>query len=340
MVIKEKIKEQEMGLAVSQVRFLTLTRRKADCELGISLKSMEKMALTREQSDLSSEYQSKLKSKKIVYYNNGQYYNMNYGYLMGYGANHTAVTNGTCPLKDDNSMILTDYKGQVVLSDAYANAIISVMGSSIMDIEGRGQTFSESNIPQIMANLLPGYSVEEIQAVLNGDDVSSSYTGTETNLSTGESGDQVTVDTTKINTGMIQQIIDFYYPIFQAAAANGWTTEYNQEMNANNDYVSDALASGVFQLEEVNSTGNYEPGTSLTYFTMSGRIAERTDSDAREEITAWYNEEKARISEKEDYLDIEIKDLSTELEAINTELQAVKSYIDNAISSVFDWGSA
>ena len=97
--------------------------------------------------------------------------------------------------------------------------------------------------------------------------------------------------------------------------------------------------SGTLQLASVNDEGNYEPDTSLTYFVTAGLVESRTDSDVREEITAWYEAEKAAISEKEDWLDIEIDNLSTELEAINTEIQSVKSMVDDAITSVFDWGS-
>ena len=86
--------------------------------------------------------------------------------------------------------------------------------------------------------------------------------------------------------------------------------------------------------------GEYDEGTSLTYFVTSGLVQSRTDSDAREEVTAWYNAEKERISAKESYLDMEINDWSTELEAINTEIQSIQSLIDDAISSVFDWGSS
>ena len=110
-------------------------------------------------------------------------------------------------------------------------------------------------------------------------------------------------------------------------------------METNNDYISDAIVSGTFQLETVNDEGNYDPDTSLTYFITAGLVQERNDSSVREEITAWYEAEKARISEKEDWLDIENQDLSTELEAINTEIQSIQSLIDDAISSVFDWGS-
>ena len=144
-----------MGLACSQIRLLTLTARKADCEYGISIDSMQKMALSREQTQLSQEYNSKLKAKQISYYANGKYNKINYSYLMGYGNNFNAVLNGSQPLKSQNSMILTDFKGQVVMSKAYASAITSVLGSSAMDSQVRGGTFSTDQIPAILAKLLP-----------------------------------------------------------------------------------------------------------------------------------------------------------------------------------------
>ena len=127
-----------MGLACSNIRLLTLTARKADCEYGISVASMRKMAITREQSALASEYNSKLQAKSISFYDEGKYNKINYNYLMGYGANYTAITGGTRPLKDENSMILTDYKGQVVLSADYANAITAVLGSSANRLQRSG----------------------------------------------------------------------------------------------------------------------------------------------------------------------------------------------------------
>ena len=330
-----------MGLACSQIRLLTLTARKADCEYGISIDSMQKMALTREQTQLSQEYYSKLQSKQISYSANGQYNKINYNYLMGYGNNYSAILSGTQPLKDENSMILTDYKGQVVMSDTYANAITSVLGSSIMNSDGQGGTFSVDKIAEIMAALLPGFTADQFQTVIDNEKVQSTGTFDMTNTLSGEvTEENVTIDTSDATTEKIQSLVDFYYPIFSAAAANGWTTEYNKEMQTNDDYVSDAIVSGTFQLASVGSEGTYEPGTSLTYFTTAGLVQERTDSDVREEITAWYNAEKERISEKENYLDIDMDNLSTELESINTEIQSIQSLIDDAISSVFDWGSS
>ena len=330
-----------MGLACSQARLLTLTARKADCEYGISIDSMHKMALTREMSELSQDYYSKLQSKQISYFANGKYNKMNYGYLMGYGSNYTSVWNqDKYALKDDNSMILTDYKGQVVLSNDYAKAITSVLGTSAMDKDGRGGTFSSDKIPAVLAALCPGFSEETFKTIIEGDNLTSAYDAHNVQTLTGEeTGESVTVDNTSKATEKVQAIIDFYYPIFAAAAANGWTTEYNKDMEHNEDYVSDALVTGSFQLATVNNVGEYDEGSTLTYFVTAGLVEARTDSDIREEITAWYEAEKQRISEKETMLDLHIDNLSTELEAINTEIQSIQSLIDDAVSSVFDWGS-
>ena len=329
-----------MGLACSNIRLLTLTARKADCEYGISVASMRKMAITREQSDLAREYNSKLQTKSIAYYDNGQYNKINYNYLMGYGSNYTAITSGNKALKDENSMILTDYKGQVVLSADYANAITSALGSSAMDSMGRGGTFSSSEIPAILAELIPGYTEEQFQTIIDGENITTSYEANGVQTLTGEStGNSTTIDNSETSTSLLQQLVDFYYPIFSAAAANGWTSEYNNEIKTNEDYINDGLVSGTLQLAKVDDEGNYEPDTSLTFFITQGAVESRVDSDIREEITAWYEEQKAAISEKENWLDIEIDNLSTELESINTEIQSVKSFIDDAISSVFDWGS-
>lgn len=329
-----------MGLACSNIRLLTLTARKADCEYGISVASMRKMAITREQSDLAREYNSKLQTKSIAYYDNGQYNKINYNYLMGYGSNYTAITSGNKALKDENSMILTDYKGQVVLSADYANAITSALGSFAMDSMGRGGTFSSSEIPAILAELIPGYTEEQFQTIIDGENITTSYEANGVQTLTGEStGNSTTIDNSETSTSLLQQLVDFYYPIFSAAAANGWTSEYNNEIKTNEDYINDGLVSGTLQLAKVDDEGNYEPDTSLTFFITQGAVESRVDSDIREEITAWYEEQKAAISEKENWLDIEIDDLSTELESINTEIQSVKSFIDDAISSVFDWGS-
>lgn len=329
-----------MGLAASQVHFLALTARKADCEYGLAIDSSQKMALTREMSELSKEYYSKLQSKTISYYANGKYNKINYNYLMGDGNFRHLLGKDPAPVKENNSMILTDFKGQVIMSDQYAKAITAVLGASAMDKNGRGGTFPSDKIPAILEELCPGRKAEDFKTVMDGGKVESSFEGTSVNVMSGEETGKTTVDNSEEETANYQRLLDFYLPIFRSASSNGWTTEYNKEMALNENYVSDAIVSGAFQLTTANEDGSYHENDSLTYFVTAGYVQARTDSDVREEITAWYNAEKERISEKETYIDIHMDDLSTELEAINTELQSIQTLIDDAISSVFDWGSA
>jgi hypothetical protein len=255
---------------------------------------------------------------------------------MGYGiGTQYALINGSKPFKDNPSMILTDFKGCVVLSDVYANAIVAVMGSSIMNSSGRGGTFPEDKIPDILAKVCPGRTAAQFKDGIE----SFTWEGTSHNLLTGDDGGTEVVDSTDTANNLIQTILSFFYPIFKAAANNGWTTEYNQEIGENPKYVSDAITTGTFLLAQVNEQGQYEPNMSLTYFATSGDVDLQTDNEKREELTQIYNAEKERIAEKETWIDMDMQDLSAELEAIKTEMDSIKSYVDDAIQSVFNWGN-
>ena len=329
-----------MGLSCAQVQYLFIQNRKADIERDMTECTNQKRLLAMEQTDLSSRYQSMLKNKQLAYYANSQYHQVTYGYLMGYGKNITSLLSGTKTLKSDNSVVLTDYKGAVVLNHDYADVITSVLGSSAMDEAGRGGTFSVDKIPEMLEKLTSGFKAEEFREALNNKTIGGSYASDSVNALTGKTTGSGETGSGKSRDAKIASILDFYYPIFQAAAANGWTTEYNKDISRNTDYVSDALTSGTFQLATVEDDGNYDVDTSLSYYTTNGFLQERTDSETREEITAWYNAEKARISLKEDDIDLDMNSLSTELESINTEMQSLKSLIDDAINSIFDWGKA
>lgn len=327
-----------MGLAASQARFLTLTVRKGNLEENLAVESLRKQSLTREMSELSKEYYSRLQGKNLSFYANNQYHKLNYSYLMG-NKNLEAIKTKSPLIKDNPSMILTDYKGQVVLSDEYANAITSVLGNSIMDNNGAGGTFSTDKIAEILSHIIPGQSKDNIQTIIDGGLVYNSANGTVYNTLTGDQTGSTTMDTTNETTNIYQQLVSFYYPIFVAAATNGWTTEYNQQMANNDNYISDALVSGTFQLANVNEDGSYDEGCSLNYFITAGLIESNTSSDIRTELTAWFEAEKSRITEKETVADTTISDISAELEAVKTEMQSIKTLIDDAISSVFNWGS-
>ena len=237
-------------------------------------------------------------------------------------------------------MVLTDYKGKVVMSSLYSDAIIAVLGNNCLDSQGRGKTFSPDKIPEMLAKLIYSIDVDvdQIKTIIDGkklEDTESvfSYQNSMSGESTGRSALK------DINTtDYYKALIDFYYPIFIAAANNGWTIEYNNQMTENDNYVSDALISGTFQIMETDVNGNYDVGSSLNYFITADKVEQRSDSQKREELTAWFESEKTRIAEKETIIDLHIDELSTELEAIKAEMDSIKTFIDDAVKSVFDWG--
>ena len=353
-----------MGLAALQFSLCMFVEQKARNELATMRASNNKMALSRAQSDLSQEYYSKLQAKKLNYYNNGAYVPITYSYLMGdashkdahifnigysmldptTAAQYNVSSANVTPTKTDSSIILTDYRGLVVLNGEYAKAIQNVVGGGVSrDGNGKGTTFSQAAIPEIIANYVgytPGSELyEAFMAVYNNDTTKMAQLGLTGQIDGSKINGDVVKNGLQVTTraDVFRSTIDFYKPIFQAAASNGWTTEYASELT-DSDYISNALTSGIFQLATVNKSGQYEAGTNLQYYLNAAFITERRDSVEQEELTAWYNAEKARIATKEDYWDVELQNLSTELSAIETQIESIESLIDNAIE-VFNWGA-
>ena len=353
-----------MGLSALQFSLCMYTQEKARNELATMRASNNKMALSRAQSELSQEYYSKLQSKKLNYYHNGAYVPISYSYLMGdashkdahvfnmgysmlnpeiaaeYGVSSANVT----PTKTDSSIILTDYRGLVVLNGEYAKAIQNTLGPGVYrDGDGRGTTFNQTAIPEIIANYVgytPGSDMyEAFMAVYNNDKTKMESLGLTGVIDGSKINGEVVKNGLQIKNraDVYKATIDFYKPIFQACATNGWTTEYTSQL-PDSDYISNALTSGIFQLATVDKTGNYEAGTNLQYYLNAAFVTERRDSVEQEELTAWYNKEKAKIAEKEDQWDIELQNLSTERSALETQIESIESLIDKAIE-VFNWGA-
>lgn len=323
------------GLAINQCRLRFDTARKHDIEFQITMNSNQKRLLSMEQSNLSRWYNSRLQGKDVAYYANGQYNQMNYSFLMGSGmATAQTLWDNPSNIKSDNSMILTDAAGLVVLSDEYANAMKKVLGNGCIS-SGKGGTFSSDKIPAIVAEVL-GEPIKEddVKAVMKGESISSTWDGTSTTKNTltlETTGTNGTKDNTSKFSEKIESLINFFIPIFKAASANGWTTKYNKEIKYNSNYISDALVSGSLQLQQVQEDGNYKPDASLTYFTMAGigGVTQRQESSKREQITAEYNFQKDLINQKESLIDIDITQLDAELQAINTEIESIKSLIQD-----------
>lgn len=128
-----------MGLAVSQVRLLALTSRKADIELRMQVNSKRKQMLTRKSTDLAQQYYNRLQDSNIQYATSAGYEDVNYNYLMGKtntSGNYTddflrqimiqKESSTVTPQKFENKMILTDQFGQVVTNNEMAEIVAKV----------------------------------------------------------------------------------------------------------------------------------------------------------------------------------------------------------------------
>lgn len=321
-----------MCLAASQVHLLFLMRRKSDDIYKLSKYGTEKTALTREMTELQAQYNRDLKNKDIVYFSGGEYKPANINYFLGYGSDFSPILNGTKPLKKNNSMIPVDSKGRTLLLDEYANAIISVLGDSIMDADGRGKPFEQSYIPQILHNLLPGFTVDEIE---NGIE-EYIWNANIVNTISGNNVGTTQVDSTDTVNQMLSQILDFYYPIFLAASANGWTIEYNANMRNNPDYFNDAVNSGMFTFWGVDDFGWYDESADMDYFLMAGDLEQTTTAQRREELTAKYDLIKAEIKQKEAELDILIDDTQTDLDSTKAMIESTEALLKDGFKP-FQW---
>lgn len=129
-----------MGLAVAQVRLLALTNRKADIECQLQINSKRKMMLTRKSTELAQQYYSRLQCANIQYATSSGYEDVTFDYLMGQTSNglfdptflqQVAINDPKCVKKAENSMILTDFNGTVVVNNSVARLIEEAKDSYI-----------------------------------------------------------------------------------------------------------------------------------------------------------------------------------------------------------------
>ena len=192
-----------MGLAVSQVRLLALTSRKADVEMQIQLNSKRKTMLTREATDLAKLYYAKLQNTKIQYSTTNGYKDVTYGYLMAQdtGAFFDQIvepsSSSNIDTKASASMILTDIYGRVILSDAMLNVVVNVLNR---DETPSGSTPAGGTDPVTGAEL-PVMTVEDYTLAAMSELL---------NLYSGESDSSLGVGTSQTAASLNSVFTDLY----------------------------------------------------------------------------------------------------------------------------------
>ena len=120
----------------------------------------------------------------------------------------------------------------------------------------------------------------------------------------------------------------FYDSIFNQICTRGWVE--NNNIN-DNDYMQEMLKTGKFYLATCADDGYYYQGNYAT----NTYVREVTDEDAIAKAEAKYNTEKQKLTQKEEVLDLKMKNLDTEISSLTTEYDTIKSVISKNIEKSF-----
>lgn len=123
-------------------------------------------------------------------------------------------------------------------------------------------------------------------------------------------------------------ISNFYDSMFNMICMNGWTE--NDKID-DADYMSEMMKNGMAFISSISDDGYYYQGN----YSTDKCILEVTDTEAIAKAEAKYNTEKTKIENKEDTIDLKMKNLDTEISSLTTEYDTTKQVITKAIEKSF-----
>ena len=120
----------------------------------------------------------------------------------------------------------------------------------------------------------------------------------------------------------------FYDALFNQICMRGWVENNNV---TNNEYLQDMFKNGMMYVTATSEDGYYYQNNygSFSY------IKEVADDEAIARAEAKYNTEKAKLTHKEEMLDLKMKNLDTEISSLTTEYDTIKSLISKNIERGF-----
>ncbi len=121
---------------------------------------------------------------------------------------------------------------------------------------------------------------------------------------------------------------NYYDTLFNMICLNGWTE--NAQID-DSEYLSEMLKSGMAFISSISDDGYYYQGN----YSTDKYILEVTDDEAISKAEAKYNTEKTKIENKEDTIDLKMKNLDTEISSLTTEYDTTKSIISKSIEKSF-----
>lgn len=136
------------------------------------------------------------------------------------------------------------------------------------------------------------------------------------------------VTNTDADAGTDSSVANFYDALFNKICLNGWT---ENDMIDDTSYLQEMMKSGMVYLSSISTDGNYYQGS----YSTDTHISEVADTEAVAQAEAKYNAEKARIENKEDTIDLKMKNLDTEISSLTTEYDSTKQIISKSIEKSF-----
>lgn len=133
---------------------------------------------------------------------------------------------------------------------------------------------------------------------------------------------------TSVNDGTEDLNASFYDSMFNLICANGWTE--NENIN-NAEYMQELLKNGSVYISSIDNDAYYYQAS----YSTDTYISEIADTEAIAQAEAKYNAQKARIENKENTIDMKMKNLDTEISALTTEYDTMKNVINKSIEKSF-----
>jgi hypothetical protein len=131
-----------------------------------------------------------------------------------------------------------------------------------------------------------------------------------------------------VNNGTEDMVASFYDSMFNIICTNGWTENENI---GNADYMQELLKSGAVYISTIDNDAYYYQSS----YSTDTYIQEVQDTDAIAQAEAKYNAQKARIENKENTIDMKMKNLDTEISSLTTEYDTMKNVITKSIEKSF-----
>ena len=123
-------------------------------------------------------------------------------------------------------------------------------------------------------------------------------------------------------------IAAFWDALFNQICAKGWV----ENINVKDDrYLQESFKNGNMYISTLSDDGFYYQGNYAT----NTFIKEVTDEEGIAQAEARYAREKAKINNKENILDMKMKNLDTEISSLSTEYDTIKSVIQKNIEKSF-----